>query len=176
MRDKILSKLDLLDQKLASLIDALEVYSEEDLQKKPGPEVWSPAQLICHMRLVEETSMAYLKKKLSYDPVLNKVGILHVIKSKVKLLALGFASKISAPKGVDEGSFPAEITYADEAKKWKQLRLDTRNYLSTLDEKWLDKDAYKHPFAGRLSIGQMLDFFAGHFERHRKQLMGRLPE
>jgi hypothetical protein len=33
-----------------------------------------------------------------------------------------------------------------------------------------DKEIYKHPFAGRLSLMGMVDFFEHHFRRHREQM------
>jgi hypothetical protein len=45
-----------------------------------------------------------------------------------------------------------------------------KSYLEDLPEHIFDKELYKHPFAGRVTIRGMVDFFGGHLERHAKQI------
>ena len=67
-------------------------------------------------------------------------------------------------------NLPDYVTFWDTAKKWKQQRLDMKNFLSQLPEDIYKKEVYKHPFAGRLTLNGMLKFFDSHFDRHHRQI------
>ncbi len=176
MREKSLNKLDQLDAKLEQLLKMLDQYDPHALLVQSVPGVWSPAQLVSHLRLAEDISVAYVKKKLSFDPKLKKVGIVHGLKSVALNLFLASPLKFGAPPGATKDDFPVPLSYSTEAEKWLKLRKEVRSYLSELDEKWFDRDVYKHPVTGRHSLGQMLDFFAAHMDRHTKQINARLPK
>jgi hypothetical protein len=43
-------------------------------------------------------------------------------------------------------------------------------FLDNLPAEYADKEVYRHPFAGRMSLAGMLSFFEAHFINHRRQL------
>lgn len=175
LRAKYLNQFEALEGKLDALASLLADYEDDQLAVSPAEGVWSPTQLIFHLRRSEQMSFLYLKKKLSFDPDLPKVGL----KAKTMCLVLGIVMnspiKMPAPKGVGSDVMPTDISAAKQLSKWKDLRVEMRSYLQEMPDKWLDRLVYKHPYAGRLTVGQMLTFFDMHFNRHLKQLKQRLP-
>ena len=78
--------------------------------------------------------------------------------------------KLNAPKGIDTPALPPEDTFESVETKWQKVRNDMRSFLENVDDKYLDKEVYKHPFAGRLTLKGMMSFFMAHFRHHRKQI------
>ncbi|MBX2817593.1 MAG: DinB family protein [Saprospiraceae bacterium] len=175
LRMQYMSQLDALDDRLALFKEELGNYSEAELSTKPEENVWSPTELVCHLCASERLSFSYVKKKLSFDPKLPSNGMSAGIRTWLLKQTLRAPIKITSPTAVGASAFPENPTTASELETWTQLRSDIRDYLTNVEEKWLDKLVYKHPFAGRLTLGQMLVFFDEHLTRHQKQLRNRLP-
>ena len=66
MKKTIEKKLDKLDVDLRNLLTDLDGYSEKTLNKKPDEKSWSIFQVMNHMILAEQQSLAYVQKKLSF--------------------------------------------------------------------------------------------------------------
>ncbi|MEO1515220.1 MAG: DinB family protein [Bacteroidota bacterium] len=170
MNEKHNNFLDQLDKDFAFLLEELKVYSDDQLNRKPSPEQWSVIQVMHHLMLSESLSLKYINKKLSFNPTLKKAGI----KARMRLLLLkGYMAspfKAKAPGVISGEQLPEFATFWDTAKRWKQQRQELRQFLSELPKDILNKEVYKHPFAGRMSIDGMLGFFQAHFNRHHKQI------
>ncbi len=175
-REKLLEKLDKLDQELTNFWSALQSYEVTDITKKPAPGVWSPAEVILHLLKSEELTLGYLNKKLSFNPDLPKAGLGAMMRAMLLTLYLRSPLRAKAPGFADPAS-QTKMPSVDELKdRWMAFRRDFRHYLQTVDEKWLDREAFRHPLAGRLSFAQTLHFFGEHFRHHQKQVFDRLPE
>ncbi len=169
MNNKIESQLNHIDAQLEMLLSDLKQYSEEDLNRKPSSNAWSAIQLMHHLILAETLSLKYVQKKLSFNPPLKPIGI----GTKFRLLLYRIYNvlpvKFKAPEGISGTNLPAYATFVETAEKWRTQRQQLRQYLSTLSADYFQKEIYKHPFAGRMSLQGMLFTFEGHMERHRKQ-------
>ncbi len=174
IRDKLLKQIGQLDADLDELLQDLQSYDAEALNAKPAPSVWSPLQVLHHMRISEQRSLDYVEKKLSYDPHLRKSGLVPSMRSWALSLALVSPFKFKPAPGTGDDAIPGSGSLQELSETWRAHRKHMRQYVQGLDSKWLDKAVYKHPFVGRLDLQQMLLFFAQHFARHRKQLYGRL--
>ncbi|MDH3244540.1 MAG: DinB family protein [Saprospiraceae bacterium] len=174
MRKQLLKKLDHLDLELDELLTKLTQYDEMDLADKPAPDIWSPLQIMHHLLLSESLSLAYVKKKLSYNPKLAKAGVSSQFRSLALDLALKSPLRFTAANGT-EASDLNERKFSNLQSDWTTHRADLRIYILDLDDYWMDKEVYKHPYVGRLSFSQMLGFFQTHFRHHRKQINARLP-
>lgn len=162
--------LDQLDHDLRLLFKELQVYTDDQLNRSPAPDKWSVIQVMHHLMLSEQLSHRYVVKKLSFEPELKKAGI--QAKGREWLVRSYLASplKRKAPPMIARENLPAFASFWDTVKKWKTQRLELRDYLEDLDGNMMDKEIYKHPFAGRLSLPGMLRFFNAHFRRHRRQI------
>ncbi len=170
----MLEKVDHLDLELDELLTKLSQYDDRDLAGKPAPDVWSPMQIMHHLLLSESLSLAYVKKKLSYNPKLAKAGVSSRFRSLALDLALKSPLRFTAANGTEAHSLN-ERKFANLQSDWTTHRADLRTYILDLDDNWMDKEVYKHPYVGRLSFSQMLGFFQTHFRHHRKQINARLP-
>lgn len=169
MRKKTTELLDKLDQDLAVLAEAFGQYSHEELNRKAKDGGWSAMQCLHHLMLSEKGAQLYVKKKLSFDPKLPNKGIGNALRHFLLVTYSGMPIKFNAPKGIGTDKLPAESDLASALKKWRQSRSNLRNYLGELDDELFDKQVFKHPLAGRVSLDTMLAFFASHFHRHRRQ-------
>ena len=71
---------------------------------------------------------------------------------------------------------PTDIRFWEVLKRWKDNRAELQEFLDNLPSHLLKTELYKHPFAGKMSLKNMLVFFNLHFKRHRKQLNKVLKE
>ncbi len=164
-------QLVLLDKKLNNLLEALKDYSEDQLNRRPGKGKWSVIQVMHHLLLAETGSYNYLEKKLSFNPELGKAGFKSWYRKQGLKFFLWAPFKWKSPKAIGDEKLPERAGFWDTAKQWKDQRLKLREYLATLPPDIFEKEAYKHPRAGRMDIAGMLAFFDWHFTRHRKQIL-----
>ncbi|MEM9886571.1 MAG: DinB family protein [Bacteroidota bacterium] len=169
-------KLDTLDSELRDLLKDLEGYSETTLNKKPTEEAWSVFQVMHHLILTERASLQYVKKKLSFNPPLKKAGIGAKFRSVLVNTYLQSPIKRKAPEQFAGDYLPDHTTFWEVVKAWKTDREELRNYLSELPKDLFYKEVFKHPFVGRLTLGQMLSFFQKHYERHHRQIYNTLDD
>ena len=174
MDQKILKRLDQLDKSLEILVLELSEYSEDQLRKQPAPGEWSALQVVHHLITAENLSLKYVIKKLSFDPKLKPAGIQS--KARVLYLWLAFNSpfKYKAPEAVKGDHLPKDATLEKIKTQWLSQRKELREYLKGLPKEVFDKEVYKHPFVGRLSLEGMLHFFQIHFDRHHRQIQRTL--
>ncbi|MEO0789412.1 MAG: DinB family protein [Bacteroidota bacterium] len=169
MRTTTKARLDSLDQQLDNWVSELEKYTHEQHNQAGENRGWSAMQCMHHLLLSEKYSLQYLRKKISYDPKVDKVGFSAYWRMGVLRIYLGLPLKFKAPAMIATDKLPETSDLQETAQAYREHRLDLRRYLSDLDPKWYDRAVYKHPFAGRLGINQMLGFFKWHFVRHQKQ-------
>ena len=177
MKSKTLEKLRDLNAKLEQLHVDLTIFTAAELNHRPAPGVWSALDNINHLKMSEGLSMQYLQKKLSGGTgELNKAGL----KAKMRVIALTTfmrsKRKRKAPPVVDETSFPEMSDLSELMDAWRNQRQQLQNFLNNQSEEVFTLEVYRHPFAGRMSLLGMLQFFDSHFDRHRKQIRRTLRE
>lgn len=169
--DEVLHRL---QEKTESLIRKLEDYEEEEIMTPAAPGVWSALQTMGHVLLSEKLSLNYVQKKLSFNPQLEKAGLKAFMRSILLKFYLGSPLKFKAPKGVQSEDLPAFCNLTELTARWKADRQSLMKFFDEVDNNILDRELYRHPIVGRLTLLQMLNFFEGHFERHRRQILKRL--
>ena len=170
MNPKLDIQLKELDGKLIRLLTEIEVYSEDQLNRKPNENSWSVIQVMHHLMMSENYSLKYVKKKLSFNPELKNAGVKAACRELVLTTYLSSPFKANAPEAINGDNLPNHETFWKTAQQWKTQRIELREFLETLPDELLKKEIYKHPFTGRISISGMLRFFDGHFNRHNKQI------
>ncbi|MEM8583632.1 MAG: DinB family protein [Bacteroidota bacterium] len=169
MRTTTKARLDGLDQQLENWFAELEKQSNEQLNKAGKNGGWSAMQCMHHLLLSEQYSLQYLRKKIGYGPQVEKVGWRTYWRMGLLRTYLALPIKFKAPAIIATDKLPPKSDLHEAVQQYRDSRLDLRRYLDELDPKWYDRAIYKHPFAGRMGINQMLSFFKWHFNRHRKQ-------
>jgi uncharacterized damage-inducible protein DinB len=170
MRKKLLKLYNTLEEERNSLFTILNNFNDESINKQPGPQKWSAQQVMNHLILSEKYSVGYCQKKLSFNPNLKKGSIGAAIKAWTVSTYFNLPLKINAPKGIDTPALPTYESVDETKRKWKLEREEMKQFLENVDDIYLDKEIYKHPFAGRLTLQGMMKFFIAHFRHHRKQI------
>ena len=165
-----------IDRNLHQLLEELSQYDNETLNRKPANGGWSALQVMHHLLLAEEASLKYLRKKLSFDPKLQRAGLGSYMRSSLLNLYFNLPFKFKAPEIVSEAVMPETSDFKEVAERWRSSRAALRQFMEGLPKDVFQKSVYRHPFAGRLSLGGMLRFFDGHFQRHQKQIWRTLGE
>lgn len=152
------------------MLASARALSEEQYMQKPDPDAWSVAQVINHVYLSEFLSLGYIRKKLSYPDQVPRyhpkawLGIL--------LIKMVFALRIKmkAPSTIDMNTRPDAMTLDQLAEKWKALRCETQAFIEANDAQFGRHLAFRHLYAGRMTMYQMLIFFHDHLRHHHKQV------
>jgi len=167
---------DTLQKSMIELLEEIKDQPDSVLNVVPEAGGWSVLQVVYHIVLVEEASLRYVKKKLSFGDKIPKAGIKGYFRSVYLKSMYYIPVKVKAPAAVNENSMPDEIRFWEVMKKWKDNRAELKLFLDELPDELLKSALYKHPFAGKVTPKNMLMFFDKHFKRHRKQMMRVLEE
>ncbi|MEL6637939.1 MAG: DinB family protein [Bacteroidota bacterium] len=170
MNPQLRRQLDALNADLRDLLKELKKYPESDLNRVPKPGAWTVLQVMHHLMLAERGSHQYVVKKLSFDPELKNKSLASRFRILLLDTYLRSPLKYKAPEAIGDKHLPAISSFWEVAKTWEGQREELAAYLAQLPTNYAHKEIYKHPFVGRLTLGQMLRFFQSHFNRHRKQI------
>ncbi|MFN4256690.1 MAG: DinB family protein [Saprospiraceae bacterium] len=172
MHEKTLRSLARYRQKVNNLLAELEHLPAETLSRKPADGGWSAIQTMQHMALTDGGSLAYVRKKLSFNPELERPGLGAWIRYQLLIATLRSPLRFKAPKSVGAPEvLPNDAAFADVRAAWLKAIDDWENFLRTMPAELADKAVFKHPRAGRLSWAQVIGFFHPHLDRHRGQIL-----
>jgi DinB superfamily len=162
-----------LEHKRILLMQELSKSQNDVLNQQPNAQKWSATQVIIHLMRAESASLAYMKKKLSHGSILPKAGF----KSKMRLLMLNIAFylplKFKAPPILEE-NLPSHSDFNALKNDWASQRLELQEFIDSLPDNVIESEIWNHPYAGKMNIAQMIDFFESHFDRHKKQIQKTL--
>ncbi|MEL6659058.1 MAG: DinB family protein [Bacteroidota bacterium] len=170
MRAALQQQLITLNGQLDALFEELGEYSHQQLNQQPAEGAWSATQVLNHLLLSEKYSRQYCQKKLSFEPDLAKAGMADSFRTFLVRFYFKLPMKVQAPKAINTDALPRESKLKELKEQYREQREELAGFLLNVDQQYLDKGVYKHPFAGRLSISGMLHFFDAHFTHHRKQI------
>jgi uncharacterized damage-inducible protein DinB len=83
-------------------------------------------------------------------------------------LALRYRKKIKAPAILPEPT--GNRTFKEWRREWEASRRQWQQLLENTPEKLLQKELFKHPLAGYLTLRQTLDFITEHTLHHVAQV------
>jgi hypothetical protein len=170
MKEKILQKYAAHRNQIENLFQLLSQYPTETLRQQPAAGGWSALQVLEHLRLSEEKSLAYLRKKTALADTFETAGLGANIRFTLLKVLLAFPIKFKAPASVDVSDLPASANLEEAHKNYQNTLLEWETFLQNLPETLYDKAVYKHPRAGRLGWLQTIGFFQFHTNRHIKQI------
>jgi hypothetical protein len=170
MKTALNQQLQTLNDSLDALFADLAQHSSAVLNRPPAPDSWSPMQVLHHLLLSEKYSRLYCEKKLSHQPELPQAGVGTWFRTKLVRWYLLSPLKFKAPPGISGAALPASDELPNVIAQYHAERENFQAFLNGLPDEYLDKEVYKHPFGGRLTMGGMMTFFTAHFENHRRQI------
>jgi len=168
MDSKLESKFKNFENSRLKLLTELEKRGDKELNYHPGKDKWSVIQVMHHLIIIEQLSIGYINKKLTYKTNIKKSGFSAAIKVFVLKLLLRMPFRFKAPKIVSE--VPNSGDFNQVKDQWDQTRKELRKLLDNLPEEFLNKNIFKHALAGKMNIYQMLSFMDEHFKHHVKQI------
>lgn len=169
-RKEIQHQFEKLEEKKQHLMQLISSLPPERYLTQPHPTSWSVAQAANHIYMSESLSYAYLKKKLTYPETippfnLRSWGAVLLIKA-----VLFTQYKRKAPKMIDMWNQQPILSASDLEEKWTSMRKDLFSIIDTHQSAFGKHLVYKHPFAGRMTMHQMLIFLNDHMGHHIKQI------
>jgi uncharacterized damage-inducible protein DinB len=159
---------DRLESSRQALFDSLAGLGDEPLRRSPRPGAWSIVQVLGHLTLAEEGTLAYLKKKMLDPSAIPPAGLGSLARFLMLVAVLRSPVRRKAPALTADP--PAARSLSEARAHWDRVRRDWAAFLASFPAELTGRAVFRHPFAGRLSIGQTLGFMREHFRHHEKQI------
>jgi hypothetical protein len=138
------------------------------LGRRPAERQWSPTEIICHLRDVEELFRIRFHTILAID----EPQILTFNAEPAALAAWGIAGPVGHPLDPDRWAEERQYSRSDPGQAlaaFRRQRAETLALLDSLTEtQWLRGGI--HLRLGRLSLGDWVASVAGHDDNHLDQL------
>lgn len=152
------------------LFTEMNQYTDASLNRRPTDGGWSVIQIMHHLILSEELSLAYIRKKIGFNGPFERVTPWSHGRSLLLWLSLSAPIKFKAPAMISKEALPEQASLTETRDRWLKVRADWANFWQNMPDDLLDKAVYKHPRAGKLGWSGTLRFFDVHFKRHRAQM------
>lgn len=169
MINSLKTSFDKLEKQLDDLLQKVKMLRSEQHNFKPDAHSWSILQIFRHMMQSEGQIVKYLQKKILGTATTRKAGLMNSFRSAILNFAMRLPLKFKVPDAIKvdfEESYDFEKLSAD----WKLLRKEISDFLENVDEQTAQKEIFRHPVVGRMSLLQGLAFMQIHLERHTKQV------
>lgn len=166
---KLTSQFEDLERQRHTLLQKFETFNEDQFKAQPAPGKWSASQILTHLLVSEQLSVAYMRKKIQAIQTLGNSGISSTFRLWILILSQRLPLKYKAPKVVVENT-PEAKSLPEIINLWNNVRLDLKSLLHEIGDSHAKKLIYKHPYAGRLNISQAIRFFKEHIIHHWPQL------
>ena len=138
--------------------------------RQPSSQRWSVAQAANHIYLSEKLSLAYIRKKISYPdtiPPFHPKSWAGVFLIK----AVFFTNyKWNAPKAINMWEEQSILSPVELANNWSVQRQELITFIETHQPAFGKHLVYRHPYAGRMTMHQMLIFLNDHMAHHIRQI------
>lgn len=145
----------------------------DDLRlRRPGPGgAWSVVQIVGHLTLAEQHTLAYIRKKMQ-DPALPRAGALSFWRLAIVAAALRSPVRSRAPERTANPE--ADCTPAQARERWDAVRRDWAALVETLPPALADRALFRHPRVGMMSLAHTLAFMREHVRHHERQVVRRI--
>lgn len=142
--------------------------SYEHANKKPENGGWSMAEVVYHISHSEKSIIQYIQKKLIKPEESKSAGLKSWYRSSLLSYALRSKRKFRAPKVLDDPKGPYEPSAL--FSEWKIIRATLNQTISSVSKEDVNRQLFKHPVVGKISLHQTLGFMGHHMARHLEQM------
>jgi DinB family protein len=147
---------------------AIEGKNDTLLARRPEPRSWSPKEIVCHLRDVEELFLVRFQTMLAMD----EPAILTFSATPEALAAWGIGGDVGHPLDPDRWAEERQYLRCDTAAALRAFARRRDELLALLDgltePQW--QRAGIHPRRGRMPLGDWVASLAGHDDNHLDQL------
>jgi uncharacterized damage-inducible protein DinB len=149
------------------LLDTVAPLTEAQWKFKPGPDVWSVAEIAEHLAVSEETIMGLVKKTLSEPAAPEKKAEVKGKDEVVLKVIADRSRKAQAPEMIrPTGRYSTKQAVVNG---FKANRDRTIQFVQTTDAE-LRLHFAPHPFAGTIDTYQWILLTSAHTDRHVQQM------
>ncbi|WP_157600719.1 DinB family protein [Rufibacter sp. DG15C] len=173
MQTALQAKFDRLEQQRQAYTSQLNSLTPAQQAKKPAEDQWSAAQLYYHLWKVEQVVIQSIKDNMASDRKRRPISFNTRWRSFLLNMFLILPTKLKVPKVI--GEMPETVNPMEVEKNWQDTRNTLQQFLTDFPAELLDKEIFKHPRAGVISLGQTLDFLIEHANHHKRQMKSLLP-
>jgi uncharacterized damage-inducible protein DinB len=163
-------EFDKLEEQKKSLMHLISTLTDENFTRQPSPDSWSVAQAANHIFMSEQLSTAYIRKKLSYPDTLQRFQFRSWPAVWLLKFVLWSPYKRKAPQAINMWDNQTILSREDLDVKWSALRKDMITLIDEHQPTFGKHMVYRHPYAGRMTMHQMLIFFNDHMAHHIRQV------
>ena len=152
-----------LDSTHRQLLDTVETLDDAILSQRPTEGEWSIAEIINHLRLVEERVIKDLGKSLERPPA--QLGMLRrLVPTSIVASRL---IRVQAPKAVVPTNPPDKLSNIAE---FNHAREQLKQLCELHGKEKLSRAVFRHPFLGQITGIAAVSFVSYHERRHYKQI------
>lgn len=158
--NRVLARLDSTHRKFLQIVEPID---EATFANRPSESEWCVAEIVNHLRLVEERVIKDLSKALERPPA--QLGLLRrLVPTSIVASRL---IRVKAPNAVVPTATPDKATNIEQ---FNAAREQLKLLCATHGKDRLNKTVFRHPFLGPLSGVAAISFVAYHEQRHLKQI------
>ena len=157
----------MLEVQRAELLGEFAAWSPRRLCFRPSPDVWSVVEVLDHIVRAETGTINDVRIGLRNPHVLGKEerpGIAALDR------ALRSDQRFKVPAGAVAIYPDSQVSLSEVAGRWEQARRELRSLLETLSPSDVQCGIFCHPFAGWMTVADVLDHFSAHLHHHGFQL------
>ena len=162
-------QLERLERQRHDLLARVEGMDDALLTRSPGEGQWSVIQVFCHLATAEEVSLGTIRKRTQEPAKLARAGLVNRLRSAVLTVALRSGVRFNAPQRTLEAMSEAR-SLAEARKHWDDVRAGWRELIASTPADVANKEVFKHPRVGLLSLPQTLTFMEEHVRHHTIQV------
>ena len=170
MHQHLIDVLATLDASRQALRDSVAAIPSAARTARPGPDRWSPVDIVEHLSLVESRFSAVVGGKIS-DALSAGLGpedqAREPLPDRIRTMLADRTGKRTAP----EVAIPSGAM--DEREAWAaadKARASFRAAVLSADGRALSGVIHEHPFFGPLNVYQWVELIAAHEMRHVAQV------
>ena len=152
------------------ILDILKAMTPDQYHQHTRPDQWTILQVANHLYLSEKSSLAYLRKKMSYPDTIPAYSISSWKTYYLVKLILNTPKKVKAPPPIDMWKQTDILEPSALEIKWNELQNELSVFLEENYPQFRSHLVFNHPFAGRMTMRQMLMFFCDHMDHHIRQM------
>ncbi len=168
---RLYSKLE--DQRI-ELINSIADLENQLMTYRLIDNKWHILEILQHLVMSEKLSIYYLKKKWKHSQDLPSKTLITDFRSWSLLFFMWIPIPMKAPARVTV--FDPDKTCQNIILEWEEIRSEMKKFLEEMELNVFQKEFYKHPATGKLTLHHMLLFFYAHIKRHRKQIQRILTQ
>jgi hypothetical protein len=157
----------LLEAQRTETLAELSDWSPDRVSFRPAPGSWSAVEVLDHIVRAETGTIADVRIGLRNPHLLraeDRPGIAALDR------ALRSEQTFVVPPGAKAIYPDTQTTLSQVAGRWEQTRGDLERLLHELEPSNARCGVFRHPFAGWMTLAEVLDHFSAHLYHHGFQL------